>query len=355
MIELKTLSKKSPEFISYLTGTFSKTLRALPVQSLNVNSSAETVTFKIVPIDSIERPSTVVFIAQMFKVRSFLLVLVPLFLVLTKNIDDKTLSSVWYTIAASIGVLCAFTAVNLRNDYMDHISGVDRILERSGSRAIQNGWVSAEKVKHLSTFFLVIAMLLSVPIVFVFPSVSWIIVISLAIGLWAQFMKSQSFKYRVGGEIALFLMFGPLLTVGYQLAMGISFDEESFWLGCVWGWLVMFIIHLRNFENILPSAQAGFTNTVNWLGFDRSRRLLAAWWIIFMILNFAYHMVYAGSYWAIYLTIVLALFSFSFIARLKSISSPIGSELRVVFKRGFSLFLITISLWVFECIWYILD
>lgn len=353
MSELVTLSKSSPEFESYLLGTFSQDKRALPVQTLNVNSASETVTFRIVPVASIVRPSVLVVLLQTFKVRSFLLILTPLFLIMTKNIADHSLFDPMTSIIATVGVLLAFISVNLRNDYMDHMKGVDRVLERSGSRAIQNGWVTAAQVKSYSTLLLLLAMISALPIVFAFPVVALVIGAGLCVGLWAQFKKENSFKYQIGGELALFLMLGPLLTVGFQLAMGAPFDQESMWMGFVWGWLVLFVVHLRNFTNIFASGQAGFTNTVTWLGFDKTRRLLAMWWGLFLIFNLTYHIVFAGHYWGFYLALALGFLSIGFIFKLKNISSPVGSELRSLFRSGFSLFLLTIGLWLFECVWYL--
>lgn len=353
MSELITLSKDSPQFESYLMGTFSHEKRALPVQSLNVNSASETVTFRLVPVSSIQKPPALLVLLQTFKVRSFLLIVVPLFLVLTKNAADNTLVDFAATVLATIGVLLAFVAVNLRNDFMDHMKGIDRIFDKSGSRAIQNGWVTAAQVKSYSSIFLGLAILCALPIVWVYPAVLGVIAIGLVVGLWAQFKKQNSFKYQIGGEFALFLMMGPLLTVGYQLAMGARYDHESFWLGCVWGWLVLFVVHLKSFMSILPSMQAGFTNTVNWLGFDKSRRLLAVWWGLFLAANLLYHLLYAGFYWGVYLSLVLIFLSVPFIYKLKNLASPIGSDLKIVFRSGFELFLLTIGLWVFECLWYL--
>ncbi|MGZ3769218.1 MAG: prenyltransferase [Bdellovibrio sp.] len=351
MKELVTLSKDSPEFEAYLLGTFSKEKRALPVQTLNVNSASETVTFRILPKASIAKPSLLEGILQTFKVRSFLLIFLPLFLILTKNIVDKTLVDPITTVIATVGVLFAFVAVNLRNDYVDHMVGIDRIFEKSGSRAIQNGWVTAAQVKTLSNIFLSLAVLFAVPIIFAFPQVAVVIFVGALVGGWAQFKKKSSFKYQIGGELALFLLLGPLLTVGYQLSMGASFDLESVWIGCVWGWLVLFVVHLRNFLNILPGMQAGFSNTVNWLGFDKSRRMLAVWWGLFLCYYLAYHVYFAGTYWGFYLSLVLVFLSVTFIYKLKNVSSSTGSELHKIFKNGFRLFLITVGLWVYECLW----
>jgi 1,4-dihydroxy-2-naphthoate octaprenyltransferase len=351
--ELLTLSKNSPEFESYLLGTFATDKRALPVQTLNVNSALETVTFKIVSLNELPVPPRGLIILKTLKVRSFLLILVPLFIILTKNISDATIRDPIATCIATLGVVFAFLAMNLRNDFMDHMKGVDRVFEKSGSRAIQNGWVRAITVKKMSSRFLFLSFLMAVPLVYAYPLLGGVIAFAALTGFWAQFKKRNSFKYQRGGEISLFLLLGPLLTVGYQLSMGAPFDMESFWLGCVYGWLVLFVVHLKNFSNILPSVQAGFSNTVNWLGFDKSRRLLAAWWGLFMVFNVVYHFRFAGLYWSFYIALGLALVSLRFIARLKSLSSPAGSDMRDILRRGFNLYLIAISLWIFECLWYL--
>lgn len=353
MNEFVTLSKSSPDFESYLMGTFSTKKRALPVQSLNVNTAAETVTFKIVPLNELKVPSFWFIALRALKLRGLLLLLVPIFLILTKNIEDGSIRDRQTTTFATIGLIFAFIAMNLRNDFMDHIKGIDRIFTYSGSRAIQNGWTTAIQVKKISLKFLLLAYMCAIPVVHAYPEVSIVILLATVVGLWAQFKKRNSYKYLIGGEISMFLLLGPLLTVGFQLSMGAGFDWDSFWLGCVWGWGVLFVLHLRNFTNILPGSQAGFRNTINWLGFDKSRRLLAFWWLSFVLVNLFYHYAYAGTYWGFYLSITVLIVSASFIGKLKSISSPVGSELRHVFRYGFSLFLVTTGLWIFECLWYL--
>ena len=354
MSQLVTFSKKDKEFQAYLEGTFSKTHRALPLKTLNANTASEAVTFKIVPVIEIQSPSFLHKIFQLYKVRTFLLVLVPLLLTFTKNMEDGRLRDSMGAWTAFAGVLLAFIAVNLRNDYVDHMKGVDRVLERSGSRAIQSGWVTAAQVKTASNIFLVLSLFIGILLVLSYPKLVGVIAISSVIGLWAQFNKTNSFKYRVGGEVCLFLMLGPLLTLGYQIAMGARPDTEVLLLGSLWGWLILFVMHLKNFMNIFMSSQAGFKNTINYLGFDKARRLIIFWWVAYVVFSFAYHIKYASNFWGLYSTVVLALCSFPFLGKLRKVSSPIGGEMRALFRSGFHLFLLSIFMWSFECIWYLL-
>ncbi|HWU44056.1 MAG TPA: hypothetical protein VN132_11480, partial [Bdellovibrio sp.] len=192
MSQLLTLSKSSPEFESYLLGTFARDQRALPVQSLNVNSASETVTFKIVSLQEVQRPSWIVVALKSLKVRSFLLLLVPMFLILTKNYEDRSIRDSWTTIISTIGLLFAFISANLRNDFMDHMKGVDRIFSDSGSRSIQKGWLTAMQVKKMSTLFLVLALFCSLPVIFAIPLVAVVMAVAFAVGIWAQFKRKNS-------------------------------------------------------------------------------------------------------------------------------------------------------------------
>lgn len=342
--ELRTLEKSSTDFNSYLLGTFSQSERALPIQSLNVNSQSETVTFKVVPKNQIRRPAAFIFLAQTFKAKNFLLVLLPLFLITIKNLVDNTLMDPLSAAISVLGILCAFVSLSLRNDYLDHMQGVDRVLTDRGSRAIQNGWLAAVDVRRYSFFFLVLALLCAVPVMVTFPAVILAVAVSAFAGLWA---------YQLGGELSLFLMLGPLLTVGYQLSMGMHFDMESLVIGSIWGWLVLYLAHLKNLVSIIASSQARFKNTVNRLGFDKARRLIAAWWLSFVIFYGAYHVFYANLLLGIYGTVILLAVSLRFIFKLKKLSTPAGSEMKAVYTSGRRLFQIAVIVWTLENFWYL--
>lgn len=351
MNSLVTLSKNSPEFESYLLGTFDAKKRALPVRTLNVNSASETVTFRIVDTEKISRPSPLKVIVQALKIRSYFLILMPLFLVLVKNMNEGNVFDPWAALFVVIGLGLAFASANLRNDYLDHMKGLDRVLGESGSRAIQNGWMTAAQVKSLSNLFLGLALLCAFPLIVAYPEILFVVAVALAVGLWAQFQKQNSFKYQIGGELAIFLLLGPLLTLGAQMAMGGNFDLQVVLLGALWGWAVLFVVHLRNFRHILPSLQAGFSNTVNWLGFDKARRLLAVWWGFLVVFNFAYYFEYADVLEGTIISTFLVVASIPFVKQLKSLASPVGSEMKVAYSSGIYLFLLAMGLWIVQCLW----
>ncbi|MFP5520511.1 MAG: prenyltransferase [Bdellovibrionia bacterium] len=347
-----TLSKQDPLFQSYLLGTFSQSEVALPVQNLNVGTESEKITFEIKPKSEIKRPNNLLFYTQLFRVHNFIMVLFPLLLVLVKNYADHRLHQVESVFLAAFGVVCGFIAANLRNDYLDHLKGFDRIHLEAGSRSIQNGWITAASMRQLSYSFLALSLFLALPLVWKQPSLIFIILFALVISLWAQFGRKTSFKYQIGGELSVFILFGPLLTLGYQVAMGSGWDFEVLALGALWGWLLLFLIHLKNLSHLMPLSQGKFSNTITWMGFDRARGFISLWWFLFIVFYFLYHLKHAGLYWGWYLSLTLLFFSTRFWVKIKTLKSPIGSEVLKLNRIGRRLFLLAAFLWTLENIWY---
>lgn len=354
MSQFVTLKKSDPLFMSYLLGTFSKDERAVPTQSFYVGSAQEEVTFRIVKKEDLKKPHFLLLYLQAFRISNVLYVLVPFLLVSVKNIIDHELSDFRTALLACWGVVLGFIAAQLRNDYLDHLKGFDRLFEKAGSRAIQKAWLTAAEVRRWSYFFLILSLCFAIPVFLKQPKVGLLVVLSLMLTLGAQFSRRTSFKYHIGGEFLLFLLLGPLLFSGYQLSFGQPLDQEIFVLGAVWGWLLVGQIHLKNFAQIFDLSHAGFKNTINWLGFDQARGFIALWWFAFIVFFYFYHAFFAGQYWGWYLSLSLLFFSTRFFIKLKSLKSPMGSDIHKIQIIGRRLFLLTVAMWTFESLWYFL-
>lgn len=351
MNSLVTLSKNSPLYKDYLLGTFSKEQRAIPISTLNVNKNNETVTFRILEKKDLVRPSSIEFLIQTLKLRKWFFVLFPMLIVLTKNISYGAVSdpiSLWL---ASFGILFLFISSNLRNDFVDHYWGVDRVFENRGSRAIQKGWLTAIQVRRLSQVFLLLAILFGLPIILTYPKVLYVVSLSSVLILFSLITSKNSIYFQLGNEIAYFFLMGPLLCVGYQMSMGAAFDIEAVLMGILWGWLVLFVHYLSSLINIMASTQAGFKSTITLLGFDKSRRFLAFWWTLYVVMHFFYHLFYAGSYWAWYFSLALLLLTPKLVLKFKSVKSPIGSDLVRLSELGKRFFYLAVFVWLMESIW----
>lgn len=353
MNKLVTLTRKDQDFEKYLSGDFSTTQIAIPLKSLNVNSQFETVTFQILEKSSIQKPDLVQFILETYRFRKFLFVLFPMFLVLVKNYADNSIRDQFGLVLGTVGILTAYVSAILRNDYSDHMQGIDRINPRQASSALMKGWVTAKQLKKWSNAFLYFALICGMPLMIAYPMIAFVLSLALVLGIWAQYQEQKSFKHHIGGELILFLLLGPLLTLGYQLSMGGVYDKEVVIIGFLWGWLMMFMHQLTMLSDIVVYSQAGFKNTVTWLGFDRGKRVISFFWALFVALYFLYHVFFAGYYWGWYFSTVLILISPKLILKFKSVTSPIGSDILDLYRRGQFFFLFTILVWTIENLWYL--
>lgn len=350
-MELKTLSRRDPEFDSYLKGTFARDRRALPVQTLNVDTESERVTFQIVPVGEIAEPPFLAKWGQVFRARDFVYVLFPLFLILVKNYFDDVAWDPLLAALAGVGALALSLGAFLMNDYWDHMKGVDRVHPRSG-RAIQKGWVTAQATRQWASFYLVLGCALGLPAVFVFPELLFLLTIPGLVAVLSFVFPRIGLKYRRGAEWVVFLMFGPLLTVGYQIAIGGGFDLEALAIGILTGWHFAFLVHVKNFESLVINSQAGFVNTISFLGFERGKRFLALWWAGFIVMMAGYQFVYHAAEWTGLFALLPWIFSTVFFLRLRKMQSPAGSELTIVVKAARTAALLMLLLWALQGFYY---
>lgn len=351
---LKTLSYHDRDFRAYLLGTFSNTERAIPIRTLNVNSESEQVTFKVVPIDELPHVHFIRKWAEVFKLRSFILVGFPVFGLLVKNaLDEIEMDPILVTTA----VLSAFSILvgfNLLNDYFDHMRGLDRIHPDQQHKPIQKGWVTAMATRKWAVFYLFMGACLAVPTLYFEPSLVVYVALPTFFLLLAWLTRQRGARFRRGAEFMIFLLAGPLLTMGFQHAVTGRVDPESFWFGCLNGWFAVFLIHLKNFECLLVNAQAGLQSTVVRLGFDRSRVLMAVWWALYILNFLTFHYVYAAPEWFWASMVILPLISWPFFRSLYRLTSPVGSEMSRLAKLGREVAIGTLTWFVVEHLWIFL-
>lgn len=355
MATLKTLSRQDPDFRAYLDGRFSATERAIPLETLNVNSESEAVTFRIVPLKEIVRPGFFSMWGEVFKVRYFLLLAFPAFVILTKNTFDEISIDPWLTLTSLLGAFSLIAAANLWNDYFDHWKGLDRVHPERQKKPIQKGWVTAWATKAWAWVYLVFGILLGLPAAIVEPTILLIVAAPGALALWAWLNPIKGLRFRRGAELLVFLLVGPLFAVGFQLAITGLFDLESLWIGAITGWLAVFLIHLRNFEAVMVNSQAGFQSTVVALGFERSKNLIVGWWAVLWAAFILYQYVYTPLIWWPMGSLAMALATlFPLNRRVTKLASPMGSEMTSLIQYCRSLVTLFWSWWLLQCLWMFL-
>lgn len=343
-----TVHKNSPDFLKYLEGTFSDTQVAIPMESVNVNSQSESITFELLDKKEIQRPSWKEFLSSLLKIYKFLYVLFPIFYISLYYYVNAWGFDVSTMILAAISSLLLFMGVNLRSDYWDHIRGLDRVIKSNQSKPIVKGWIKAGVVKKLSLAFMLTALILSIPIIIAFPKVLVVILLSVALIYLGMLQGKTIYRDYYLGDLFWALLVGPILAVGFELAISGQWHLQFLIFGFVWAILIFFKLQLNNFEFLLAGSLAGIKNLVNQFGFENGKKFILANWLFFIIV----FTLFQGAYfhWMVWLASVVALVIMT-IRNYKTLwylPSPSGSDVSKAVLELHQLYALAVTLWMVQ-------
>lgn len=353
--EFITLKKSQPEFSQYLWGQSKSGTRAVPVKTYNLGTAEESVTFEMKNISDIKRPIFFVFLASLIKLRSFILILFPLFFVLTKNFVDNRFFDPVSIVLASVGMLFLFAGLNIRNDIHDHISGFDRVNLDQNSKPLREGWITATQASRVSLALILLAGVLAFPVCVFQPELIRVLAVSMILFFVGRFAKKNSYKHQHFGELILFVLAGPGLVSGYQVALGAGIDTEVLSFGVLWGFAVLFLVQVNNFSHIMTSSQSKISNTITKLGFDLSQKFLLLMWGLFIVLWVLFHYYYGSLYWLVFGSMLLVFWSMPLFMKISAIRSPMGSGPRSVKQTAHRTFLAMVFIFFLQNLWVLWD
>ncbi len=324
-----TLRKDEPGFSSYLDGSFSKSERAIPTNNLNVNTTKEEVTFKLVPVEDIELPRWPTLLFRLFRFEWLSLTMGPAIATVSylgSHQSNFVWSEDWLNVmVAFLGVFLLHCSVFALNDYKDYVTGFDRINQSGGSQVIRKGWMTAKNVRRFGFVCFALGSLLGALLVFQQPF--YLIVVGaftlIAVGafsFWGGGLKTQGFA-----EIFAFFSFGPMMTYGMSRVASHFHSPEVIILGIGFGFLAALVLQARQLENLLSDAQKGLRTTAVKLGFDRSKKLIqiqvSVLPLLFLVTSFICHLPFLA--WA--MVIPLTYFCVRIYLNLSQASSSLSS------------------------------
>ncbi len=160
-------------------------------------------------------------------------------------------------VLAILGALLLQVSVNLSNDVEDHLRLIDLPGSLGGGGMIQKGWLSARSVSRVAKVTLVLGLLAGVP-AFVRNPLELIAIGALA-GLGTLGYSGWPFglKYKALGDLAVFLMCGPCLTLGMSFAAFGRFDLGMIIVGLYFGLAAVGILHANNFQDMQIDRERG--------------------------------------------------------------------------------------------------
>lgn len=338
----ETVHRKDPRFFELISGEFSNTDRAIPLQSLQSVWPEEEVTFEIIAKSQLPSFSLKELLRSMLKVRHVLLLVFPIFYLIFLGWNQPQLTSV-EIILILLGLLATFLAVQLRIDIRDYISGYDRLRGDQGLPLLRQGVLSVNEAKKWEQRFAGLAVGFGVIPLTLEPARLMAFIFALS-GLILADWSGSRVQNRFNRDVALSLVAGPILCFGILP----TWDAIAF--GFVWSLILFFNLQIDHYENFFVQTKAGEKNFLNRVSFDDAGlRLWKTWATAMMVYSVWSLLKYGLSVW---LVTVLILFYYGVHWRksVLNLKSSLGSGLIKICESARQLISILILLWVSELV-----
>ena len=193
-----------------------------------------------------------------------------------------------------LGILIAHLGINVFNDYFDVKDGTDEENAEyfqqvsGGSRAIELGLITLKGTKILAIILTLMALAIGGVILAFTEITSEVIQITLAGLFLGYFYTARPLRLvarRGLGEIAVFLAFGPLLTLGVGFAICDNNFIQNHCLNCLLlgiplGLLTTNILFINEFPDMKSDAKTGKNHLVVTFGKKTSRWI----YLLFLLL-----------------------------------------------------------------------
>lgn len=337
----ETLSRTDPKFLSYLDGSFSDRFAALPVRSLNVGTQFEEVTFEVLPKAALPRPDSATIVRHLVRPASLVFSIGPMITALYFCAAHGYPINRLVGVTSFLGVVLFQVAMNLLNDYGDHMRGQDRIRAQGGSRAIQKGWLTAAQVRRIALFCLGGAALLGVPaLVYSTLQVAVFAVLAAVVALDFAFPFLR-LKNRGWAEIFGFFLLGPALVTGYSWAVSDVVNYSQMLLGTIFGSIALMYFHSANFENIMSDEQAGARTWATRAGFDASKKFFYFTAGLTVACTTAYMLLIENRTFMVTVLLAQILLLVPVCIRVKNLASPLSSGLTSLRNEAIRLCVLT--------------
>ena len=180
----------------------------------------------------------------------------------------------WFWFAVTVvGIVCFHASANLFNDFFDTRYAVDQADSPTAKyrpQPIVSGLMSSRQVLLEALWLLVMTVALGMLIAFErAPQVLWIGVIG-ALTSYFYTAGPIKFKYRGMGEVAVFLMWGPLMVEGAYAVQRHILSLKALYVSVPFGLLVALVILANNMRDRAYDERCGIATICVRLGDRRS-------------------------------------------------------------------------------------
>lgn len=214
---------------------------------------------------------------------------------------DPALAMLCLVVALSLQI-----GVNYANDYSDGIRGTDEY-RKGPSRLTGSGAAQPKKVLAAALIFFALAVGAGIAIV-VLTQLWWIIAVGAAclIAAWFYTGGKKPYGYAGFGELAVFVFFGLVATLGTMYVQAGFINGEALLGATAIGFLACAVLIVNNIRDIDTDIQAGKKTLSVRIG----RLPSAILFCIFMLAPFAitiYFALFFAQAWVVFFGLLIAL------------------------------------------------
>jgi 1,4-dihydroxy-2-naphthoate polyprenyltransferase len=324
-----TLTHDDPELRKYLLGNFSKKIRALPVESFSQHSSRERVTFRLIEVGHLKKPSWWKIYFKACRPELLGLTLGP-FLITVMWMQRELrlpIEQPYALLAAFLGLFFLHVSAFLFNDFRDHMRGVDFANRRRGSQVIQKGWASASEVRMWALVNAGAALLFGIPAIALHLEKLWpIVLMAAALVMALSWVSSKLAKVGLS-DLLVFFGLGPLLAVAASISAFGFWKTNVLFIGTAFGCFAVLTLEIRQLENLFRAGKDSFRTFIGGFEFDRAKALVLGQIVFVGGLQVAIGSVVFAK-WISVFGFVLALIPLGQVyTSIRKAASPISSDL----------------------------
>lgn len=206
------------------------------------------------------------------RVRTLPLAVAPILLGSATAATIDRFDALLATLALAVALLLQI-AVNYANDYSDGIRGTDE--NRVGPQRITaGGWARPAAVKRAAFISFGLAALAGLAIVIITQQ-WWLIAVGLfaIVAAWFYTGGKQPYGYHGLGELAVFVFFGLVATIGTNYIQTLIVDPLAVLLGGTFGLYASAVLLVNNIRDIETDTKAGKRTLAVMLGYRPSKTL----------------------------------------------------------------------------------
>lgn len=172
---------------------------------------------------------------------------------------------------AVAGLLLLQIAVNLLNDVGDYLKLIDLPNTPGGSGVIQKGWLTARQFQYAAWGALILGCMCGLPALLKAPEGILFCGLLGVIGVLGYSGRPFNLKYRALGDMSVFLLCGPVLTMGMSYAATGQLQDGVLLLGAYFGFAAAAILNANNMSDICTDEARGAKTLASVLGFHWAR------------------------------------------------------------------------------------